>query len=248
MKAIIIAAGMGRRLRPHTDDRPKCMVEIAGKPILHHQLDALRAHGIDDVVIIRGYMGRGIQAKGVRFVDNHRHRENNILESLFCAGPELVGDVIVSYGDILYRPSVVGRLLGHAQPGVLVVDTAWRQIYQGRTDHPESEAELLRLSPYELVTEVGKQVSSEGAVGEFIGLARLTSGLVGRLWALYQEARLGGRERPYGNAPTLRQAYMTDLFNDAIRHGEQFGVCPIAGDWREIDTVQDYQRAQKEWK
>ena len=55
MKAIIIAAGMGRRLRPHTDRRPKCMVEIAGKPILHHQLDAFRAHGVDDIVIIRGY-------------------------------------------------------------------------------------------------------------------------------------------------------------------------------------------------
>jgi|JI10StandDraft_1071094.scaffolds.fasta_scaffold52345_2 choline kinase len=247
MKAIVIAAGMGRRLRPHTDRRAKCMVPIAGKPILHHTIEAFRAHGIDDIVVIRGYKGGSIQAKGVRFVDNFRHRENNILESLFCAGRELCGDVLVSYGDILYRPYVVGRLLEHHQPGVLVVDRAWRQIYEGRSDHPISEAELCRVNPFDSVAEVGKQVGPEGAVGEFIGLAKLSSALVARLWAVYQQALHRGRETPYGNAPRLRQAYLTDIFNDAIGQGEIFGVCPIEGDWREIDTVQDYTRAVQEW-
>lgn len=247
MKAIVIAAGMGRRLRPHTDRRAKCMVPIAGKPILHHAIAAFRAHGIDDIVVIRGYKGGSIQAKGVRFVDNPRHRENNILESLFCAGRELCGDVLVSYGDILYRPHVVGRLLECHQPGVLVVDRAYRTIYEGRTDHPLAEAELTRMTPFEAVAEVGKQVGPEGSVGEFIGLAKLSSALVARLWAMYIAARERGREVPYGNAPRFRQAYLTDLFNDAIGQGEIFGVCPIEGDWREIDTVQDYNRAVKEW-
>jgi len=247
MKAIVIAAGMGRRLRPQTDRRAKCMVPIAGRPILHHTIAAFRAAGIDDIVVVRGYKGGSIQAPGLRFVTNHRHRENNILESLFCAGPELCGDVVVSYGDILFRPSVVTRLLEHHAPGTLVVDTEWRRIYEGRTDHPPSEAELTRLTPFDTVAEVGKQVGPQGAAGEFIGLAKLTSGLVARLWAMYLQARDRGRETPYGNAPRFRQAYLTDLFNDAIAQGEGFAVCPIQGDWREIDTVQDYERAVKEW-
>ena len=60
MKAIIVAAGMGRRLRPYTDDRPKCLVEINGKSILQRQLDAYRAAGIDEVHIVRGYMKESI--------------------------------------------------------------------------------------------------------------------------------------------------------------------------------------------
>src|SRR5581483_1819453 len=57
MKAIIVAAGRGRRLGPETEEIPKCMVEVGGRPILHRQLDALYAAGADDVVIVRGYLG-----------------------------------------------------------------------------------------------------------------------------------------------------------------------------------------------
>ena len=62
MKAIIVAAGRGRRLGPETAEIPKCMVRVAGRPILHRQLDALRAAGADDFVIVRGYLGERIDA------------------------------------------------------------------------------------------------------------------------------------------------------------------------------------------
>ncbi len=57
MKAIIVAAGRGRRLGTETDAIPKCMVKVAGRAILHHQLDALAAAGVDDFVVVRGYRG-----------------------------------------------------------------------------------------------------------------------------------------------------------------------------------------------
>lgn len=245
MKAIIIAAGMGTRLRPHTAQRPKCMVEVQGKPILHHQLDALRAHGIDDVVVIRGYKGGVIDAPGVRFVDNHDYQNNNILLSLFCAGTELAGDVIVSYGDIVYGADVVGALLETPQTGALVVDTAWEQIYEGRSDHPIEQAELCRQNALDLVEAVGKSIGPEGAFGEFIGLARFDAPMVAQLWARYLTALGKGLDTPFQYAKSLRKAYLTDLINDAIAADLAFGVCPISGGWREIDTVQDYERAQK---
>ena len=244
MKAIIIAAGMGTRLRPHTNHKPKCMVEIQGKPILHHQIDALKANGIDDIVVIGGYKRNRIQAPGIRMVPNAEYATNNILMSLFSAGPELVGDVVVSYGDIVYSASVVQALMNSFFQSALVVDFEWSTIYEGRTDHPIEQAELCEIRENGHIVRVGKHVGPENACGEFIGLSRLNGSMVARLWARYHDVLSRGDDRPYMNAPTFRKAYFTDIINDAIQDQEHFGVVPIEGGWREIDTVQDYDRVQ----
>lgn len=245
MKAIIIAAGQGQRLRPHTADRAKCMVEVGGRALLHRQVDALRAAGVRDILVIRGYKAGSVQAPGVRFVQNHDYASNNILESFFSAGDELVGDLVVSYGDIMYQPKVVQALVRCHHPATLVVDQGWQTIYEGRTDHPVAQAELCEISNLGLVTRVGKQVGPERAFGEFIGLARFGAPMMARLYARYLQARQRGLDAAYGHAPSLRMAYLTDLINDAIDHGEAFGVLAHQGDfWREIDTVQDLERAR----
>ncbi len=245
MKAIIIAAGQGTRLRPHTADRAKCMVEVNGRALLHRQVDALRAAGVDDIVVIRGYKARTVQAPGVRYVDNHAYASHNILESLMSAGDELAGDVIVSYGDIFYRPEIAAALMRSYLPGTLVVDRAWADIYDGRDDHPVAQAELCELSDFGLITRVGKHVGPENAFGEFIGLARFSAPLLARLMARYLQAKGRGLDAPYGTAPSLRMAYLTDLLNDGIGHGEAIGVLATDGGWREIDTVQDLERARE---
>lgn len=249
VRAIIIAAGQGSRLRPFTNDRPKCMVEVAGRPMLHHQLRALRENGVREIVIIRGYQGHRIvpdDPTGIRYVDNRDYLNNNILMSLFTAGAELAGDCIVSYADIVYHPDVVKAALSSPAPGALIVDRRWRDAYDGRTDHPVTEAELCRLnrSLPGLVDEVGKQVGPQGAYGEFIGLARFRAPLVARLWAYYSAALHRGEDTPIGHAKSLRKAYLTDLLNVAIGEGEAFAAVPIEGRWREIDTVQDLERAR----
>ncbi|MBU0551081.1 phosphocholine cytidylyltransferase family protein [Myxococcota bacterium] len=249
MKAIIIAAGQGKRLRPYTDDRPKCMVEIGGKPIIQHQVDALRRSGVDDIVIIRGYKKRGLNIRGVRFVDNPHYAEHNILMSLFSAGKELVGDVIVSYGDIIYHPAIVETLLDVYAPGVLVVDRAWEKTYEGRSDHPVGEAELCRMEPHGVVIDVGKHVGPQNSLGEFIGLARISAPLVARMWLQYLQAVERGVDKPFGRAANLKEAYLTDMINVLIQDGDIFSVLTTEGAWREIDTVQDLERARAglEW-
>ncbi len=246
MKAIVIAAGQGTRLRPHTADRAKCMVEVAGRPMLHHQIAAFEKNGINDVVVIRGYKRGTVMAPGARYVDNVEYATNNILMSLFCAGPELVGDVVVSYGDIIYHPDVLADVLDSHSPGALAVDTEWESTYVGRTDHPVEQAELCRVSPHGFVSRVGKHIPpGRGVLGEFIGLARFSSALVAHLWALYLEALDKGDHLPYGNAPSLRKAYLTDIINAAVDGGELISGVPIQGRWREIDTVQDLERAKE---
>src|SRR3954469_23177547 len=103
MRAIIVAAGMGRRLAPYTDDRPKCLVEVNGRSILERQLDAYRAAGVDDFVVVRGYLAERIALPGLRYVENADYRRNNILASLFCARAEMAGGFYFSYADIVFR-------------------------------------------------------------------------------------------------------------------------------------------------
>ena len=93
-----------------------------------------------------------------------------------------------------------------------------------------------------MILRAGKKVGPDYACGEFIGLARFDAPMVARLWALYLETLADGDDKPFIDAPTLRKAYLTDLINAAIQQGEQFGIVPIKGGWREIDTVQDYER------
>ncbi len=114
MKAIIVAAGRGRRLGPETDEIPKCMVEVAGRAILHRQLDALAAAGVDDVVIVRGYRGDKIAPPAggppLRFVENPDWAENNILTSLLYAEREMKDGFLFSYSDIVFAPEHARRL------------------------------------------------------------------------------------------------------------------------------------------
>jgi phosphoenolpyruvate phosphomutase len=257
MKAIIIAAGMGQRLRPYTADRPKCMVEIKGRSLLERQVEAYRAVGIEEIIVIRGYRGRQIQLPGLTYIDNPHFRQNNILESLFCAREHLFGDVMISYGDITFHPDLVKELMPVQAPISLVIDLDWESVYEGRDDHPVEQAELcevigiptdamLKTDMIYRITEVGKQVPPDRAHGEFIGLCKIHAPALARLCALYDHVSLKGLDEPYINAPSLRKAYLCDLFNDAIRRDEF--IQPFffkGGMWREIDTVQDYERAQE---
>ena len=114
MKAIIVAAGRGQRLGAETDDIPKCMVKVGGRPILHWQLAALAAAGVDDVVIVRGYLGDRIAPPAggprVRFVDNPEWASNNILTSLFYAEDEMRDGFLFSYSDIVFSPVTRARV------------------------------------------------------------------------------------------------------------------------------------------
>jgi choline kinase len=244
MKAIIVAAGMGRRLAPYTDDRPKTLVEINGKSILQRQIDAYRAAGIDDIIIVRGYMKELIQVEGARYFDNDQFRENNILVSLFFAEPAMDDGFLFSYSDIVFRPEVVRTVLDTEGDYALVIDRRWHEAYVGREHHPVAEGEVARVEDGR-VTLVGKKtMPPEEATGEFIGLARFSAQAATNLRARYHERKTEYWDKPYGRAPRLQVAYLTDLLNDLIASGEVMRPAFIDGGWREIDTVEDLERAK----
>jgi choline kinase len=255
-KAIIVAAGRGRRLGENTAEIPKCMVRANGRPILHWQLRAFAAAGIREITIVRGYLGDRIDAGefSAHFIDNPEWEHNNILASLMYAAGEFSGGFYFSYCDIVYAPSVVARLAAAAQrPAAvsLVIDRRWADAYQGRTLHPVSEAELTAIEsagPAQevRVVQVGKgAVPAEKAVGEFIGLAHFSPTGAAALTKTWQGAlAAGGLDAPFGRAKTLRQAYLTDALNAMAGTGERLAPVFIDGEWREIDTQQDLAAAE----
>jgi len=254
-RAIIIAAGKGRRLMPYTDSMPKCLVPVGDRSIIGWQLDAFRAAGVREVVIIRGYLGQVLEQRraelgeGVRFVENPDFESNNILLSLFCAEHEIDGPLFVTYSDIIFTREVVEKLVATGGDIALVIDRDFADVYRGRTDHPLEEAEVSDLDDRGLVRRVGKRaLPADQAWGEFIGLARFSS--TGTAWlreawqALSAEYR-GREEQPFQRAPAFRNAYLTDILQHLIDAGRPVAPVGIRGQWREIDTVQDLRRARE---
>src|SRR3989338_1635139 len=137
MKAIILAAGRGARLKHMTDVLPKCLaITIKGKTLLEIQLETLRDCGVVNVVVVRGYQAEKITLPNIQYYFNGDYQNNNVLESLFYAERELDGDVVVSYSDIWYEKNILDRLLVSTKDISLGIDTHWRERYSDREEHP----------------------------------------------------------------------------------------------------------------
>ena len=254
MKCIVIGAGRGKRLGAHTEEVPKCMVDVGGRPMLDWQWRSLASAGVDELVIIRGYKGdvleRFVKDLGIptRFVDNREWETNNILLSLACARAELDAPCLFTYSDIIYTPDVAQKVVAGKGPIALVVDRDFRSIYDGRTEHPLEEAEVSDLMPDGSIARVGKRaLPADEAIGEFIGLGKLdAAGAVLFGEAIDQLlARYAGREdEPFQRAARFRVAYLTDLLQHLIDAGIPAWPVFIDGQWREIDTGQDLERAR----
>jgi L-glutamine-phosphate cytidylyltransferase len=263
-RAILIAAGRGKRLGTHTDEVPKCMVEIGGKPILGWVWDALSRVGVDELIVIRGYRGdvlekfiRGL-VDNVTFVDNKEWETNNVLLSMAHARPFFDQPTYITYSDIVFTPAVAAAAAASTADIGLVIDRDFRSIYEGRTEHPLEEGEVADLLPDGTVARVGKKaLPPSEAVGEYIGLARLGERgamIAGRTLDALSQRFAGREEEPFQRAARYRNAYQTDLWQELIDSGIQIDPVFIDGQWREIDTGQDLERARqllesrpKEW-
>lgn len=251
MRPVIIAAGRGSRLEHNTDEIPKTLVEVMGKPMLEWILEALESAGLSrrDVVFVCGYRAEVIKARYPYFtyVTNHDWQNNNILLSLLMAREYLADGFISTYGDIVYDGSVVQRLVASQAPIALGCDTAWRRRYVGRTQHPETDAEKLRADG-KRVLELSRAIPSEQADGEFIGVMKLAPHGVAQFLAAFDRA-----ERSYGSGTfregrSFQKAYLIDLLAEMLEHGASMEREDTQGGYMEIDTTQDLSMAERWWK
>lgn len=244
-KALLLAAGMGTRLKPFTQDLPKCLaIVFKGKPLLLQQLETLRSCGVSKVALVRGYQGKKIRVPRLRYYENPDYARTNMLHSLFCAEPELNGDLLISYSDIWYEQPVVERMLRCPKDIVLGVDVNWKEYYLGRKDHPIEEAENVIFDSDSRVVKIGKiGAGREEVHGEFIGMIKLTRRGCEILKRNYHRARQLFEGKPFQRAPVFRQAYLTDLLQEMADLGVAIHCEIIGSGWKEIDTVEDLTNA-----
>ena len=248
-KAIIIAAGLGSRLKSYTEDLPKCMLKFGDKTLLERQIEAYRNCGIKNISVIRGYKKEKINYEVLRYYENPDFENNNILNSLFYAEEELNGNVIVAYSDILFEASVVRRLLESQADISIVVDIDWRGYYDGRKEHPIEEAENVIFNANNEVLKIGKILTEKDDVhGEFIGMLKFTPRGAEIFKKHFHRAKEIYWDKPYQRAAIFQKAYITDIIQDMADLGVPVHCVIIERGWKEIDTVEDYQNALKEFE
>ncbi len=236
-RAILLAATRGSGLDDLTRDRPKCMIPIGGKPAIEKQLQHLRAEGVRDISVVRGYKPKGLAIDGVTFFDNHRWQQTGELSSLSEARSALKGDVVLAYGDILYKRYILHELMASDAPITLVVDGSREFLESGKQgDRVQASAPPpsgYDESEYTLVA-MGHDIPDGVATGEWIGLARLRGEGSTRFADLAAEllTRPGGEK--------LDIAAVFDSL--AREHGYPIRVIYVQRDWVDINSMADVAR------
>lgn len=238
MRVIILAAGQGTRLRPYTNDIPKCMVELDGKPLIDHQLDVLRAAGITDLHVIAGYREDRLVRPGLTKHVNSAYASTNMVATLFSAMSLLTGDddVIITYGDIVYEMRVLAALVASDAPVTLSVDLEWRSFWQARMDDPLSDAETLIMENTDRIIELGqKPTSYDQIMGQYMGLIKIRADHVQKLvkaWqAMDRTAQYDGKD--------FDNMFMTSFLQHLIDIGWDLRAAFTKNGWLELDEPGD---------
>ena len=176
MKAFILAAGVSRRLYPHTYDIPKCLLEVGGKPIIHYQLDALKNLGVIDITMIVGYhremlmmnVEKNFPDLNFNFVINHHYFETNTAYSIHIGRDKLDSQVLLMNADVIYPKALLEKVFSSSYKTVLAVDIK---------ACGKEEVKVIDGGQNKIVA-IGKDLIEEQCLGEFIGVAKLSKDFV----------------------------------------------------------------------
>jgi choline kinase len=249
MKAIIIGAGRGRRLMPTTADTPKCYAEVQGRRLLDWALRAFDGAGVNDICFIGGYQIDKVRRDYPKFTFRHNDNweNNNILLSLMYAEDQMDEGFVCCYSDILFTSEVVKRVVDQKSDIALSVDTRWLERYVHRTQHPPDDAEKVTVKNGH-VTRVHRGIEPKEAHGEYTGIAKFTAAGARRLREHFHAARKEFAGKPFREAAVFEKAYLILLLQDMIEAGTKIAHADTPGNYMEVDTQQDFELAQKNWK
>jgi choline kinase len=242
MRAVILAAGRGSRMGQLGDNRPKCLFELEGKPLIERQIAALRRGGVDEIGVVRGYRAEMIDFAGLSYFTNERWAQTNMVMSLAAAASWLCsGPVIVSYADIFYRSELVRGLAAAPAQLVITYDRAWRRLWTRRFADPLTDAETFRIDAAGQLVEIGGKTGRiEDIEGQYMGLLKFTP----PAWSAI-ETLLGTLD------PAIRDRLDVTGLLRRLLDGKVFPIStfPTDGQWGEIDKPEDaalYQQMARE--
>jgi choline kinase len=172
MKAIIMVAGVGSRLKKQVKHLPKCLLTFGGETILSRNVRILREHGISEIFVVAGYRAALVKEEiegNATCVVNPFFRVTNSLASFWFAQrkSDLYDDLLIFNGDVIYEPEVLERALGAEQPITMLIDTSVTSLADYRLKVRES-----------CVVDQGKELSDDQTSGEYVGIVSLRKDFV----------------------------------------------------------------------
>jgi phosphoenolpyruvate phosphomutase len=231
-RGVVLAASRGDNLEELTLDRPKCMIDIAGKPLLSHVAEAYRAAGVKDLTVVRGYKKETVNLPSLQYVDNDAWDKTQELGSLAKALPKIEGATVISYGDVLFKKYVLAQLMDIDADFAVAVDPNW----QGSKNRGRLADYAVCSQPYGKETlfadvslvDVVNDPEAKKIDGEWMGFLK-----VSEAGAKVLKTTLGKMdERALG---TLK---MPDLIRGLVKDGHKVRVVYTTG-WLDVDSVQD---------
>jgi len=234
MRAIILAAGRGSRMKHLTANLPKCLLKLRGKPLIEWQLKALRAAGINNISVVTGYKKELLASYKLTEFHNVQWFDSNMVASLACADEWLKSEPsIISYSDIFYETSAVRSLIDCPEPLAITYDPNWLQIWEKRFSDPLMDAETFSINSSNQIIDIGNKPSTvEEVQGQYMGLLRVTPESWQEIvWVL---SKLSKKKR--------NEISMTGILQKVIKKSKLslIGVS-FEGEWGEIDSKTDLQ-------
>ena len=245
MKAIILAAGEGKRLRPLTNNTPKCLVNLFGKSLLQWQIETFRSCQIDDISVVTGYRSELINLPRLKIFQNKKFETTNMVESLFCASQELNEQTIVSYGDIIFEKKVLDKLIQSKADFSVIVDKNWKRYWEIRFDNPLNDAESLKIDTDDNITSIGKKTQKIDEIeGQYIGLMKFQNTGLEKIKKFYEKikSQSTNNSNPINPLVSFQQSFMTDFLQGLINDGCKLKAVEIENGWLELDTINDYNK------
>ena len=220
---LCLAAGQGSRLRPITNHRPKAMVSVADRPLVDWITDTARHVGIDDLVVVTGYRGEMLETHldgDIRTFENPVYDSTDMVHSLWRAEAALEGPVVVSYGDILYTPPVLERVLNSSHDVAVAVDEDWQSYWERRHEDPLEDAESLALGANDRITSIGQPVDSMRAPeAQYVGLIGFSGTGLDQFRAAYSDAEASAERSVGAERRSFETLHLTDLFQRVVDRG-----------------------------
>ena len=229
MQAVLVAAGGATRLRPLTDSVPKCLLDVDGRSILEHQLEALACCGVKDLVVVTGYHSQQIEERlpsWARTVFNPFYATTNNMASLWLARFLMTDSFLYLHSDVLFDPRILSDLAAAPAEITLCVDRK-----------PCDEEDMKVALDRNHVLAVRKNMPPPAADGEFIGLAKIQGEGVTELnLEMERILRAGGFQEYFAYAVERLAAEGFPVEATFVEPGLY---------WAEIDTREDLEEARR---
>jgi choline kinase len=227
VKSVILAAGIGSRLGEITSNKPKCLIEIAGKSIIEHQIDLLEREGITDIIVVVGYHAQMVREKlknRVTYVTNKIYEKSNSSYSLWCARDLLSDGWLHMNCDLLFSPLILKKMLKEEKRNAIAVDFDVT---------PEDDQEKV-VAKDGIITKIEKRMPFHLADGKTIGMAKFSA----------QGAKIILHHLNTLIESGEKNKWFFSVISEVVEQTPFFAVSTDGEFWAEIDTTEDLQQAE----